>query len=296
MKSILLIIFLRGLSLLPLGAVRKIGALLGGISYAISSRMAETTKTNIAICYPELPLKERNVLVKCSISNTFQTLAEAGPAWLWPANRVLDHIIEVEGLELLEEAMARGKGTIVLGPHLGNWEVLGLYLNNCGCGQSYQMYQAPKDPRLSRMIYDARSRAGARLVETDSKGVGMLLKSLKNGEIAGILPDQVPPESGGKFAPFFNREALTMTLVARLLNKTGARCILGYAARTASAGRQGWKVVFRKPSEEIYAEHIQDSLVGMNQSIEALVNECPEQYQWEYKRFKRSPEGQSRPY
>lgn len=235
-------------------------------------------------------------LSKASIISTFQTMAESGPVWLWPTAKVMKHVLEVEGLELLNEAHARGKGVVVLAPHLGNWEVLGVYLDSCGCGQTSLLYQAPKNQHLDKLIYNARSRRGAKLVGTDTKGVAMLLKALKNGEIAGILPDQVPPESGGEFAPLFGKEVLTMTLVSRLIQKTGARAVLGFAAKIRVEGKEGWKIIFRKPDEKIYAEHIQLSLLAMNKSIESLVNEYPEQYQWEYKRFKRLPPGQERPY
>jgi KDO2-lipid IV(A) lauroyltransferase len=224
-------------------------------------------------------------------------MTECGPVWLWPAQKVFAHILDVEGLDLLQEAQAENRGTVVIAPHLGNWEVFGLYLNQCGCGQSSQLYQTPRDPKLDHLIHQARSRAGANMVATDNKGVISLLKSLKRGEIVGILPDQVPNSpSGGDFAPFFGRDVLTMTLVSRLIQKTGARAVLGYAARIRQDGRSGWKIIFRKPGEEIYAGHILKSLTAMNASIESAVNEFPDQYQWEYKRFKRVPAGQQRPY
>jgi KDO2-lipid IV(A) lauroyltransferase len=296
LKSALFIIFLRGLSLLPLGAVRKTGTVLARLSRVFSTRMAATTHTNLAICTPDINESERLLLAKASLSNTFQTMTECGPVWLWPAQKVLDQVLEVEGLALLQDAQKAGRGTVVIAPHLGNWEVFGLYLNQCGCGQSSQLYQAPKDATLDRLIYKARSRAGAHMVATDSKGVGRLLKSLKNGEIVGILPDQVPNEpSSGEYAPFFGKAVLTMTLVSRLIQKTGARAVIGFAARVCINGRHGWKVIFRQPGDEIYAEHIQESVAAMNVGIEHVVNEYPAQYQWEYKRFRRVPPGQARP-
>ena len=259
--------------------------------------MSVNSRINLGLCYPEMPESERLLLARASISNTFQTMTECGPVWLWPAQKVLDHILEVEGLELLKQAQAENRGAVVIAPHLGNWEVFGLYLNQCGCGQSSQLYQAPKDQKLNHLIHKARSRAGANMVAADSKGVVSLLKSLKRGEIAGILPDQVPNSpNGGDFAPFFGKDVLTMTLVSRLIQKTGARAVLGFAARIQLDGRPGWRVVFRKPGDEIYAEHIQISLAALNASIESAVNEFPAQYQWEYKRYKRVPPGEQRPY
>lgn len=285
------------LSWLPLGAVRKAGHFCGALSWFFGSRMTATTRTNLALCYHEKSESERQLLARDSICNTFQTMAECGPVWLWPTQNVLDCVLEVEGLALLEASQARQKGTVVIAPHLGNWEVFGLFLNQCGCGPSSQLYQAPRDERLGRLIYQARSRSGANMVATNRKGVISLLSALKSGEIVGILPDQVPDDaSGGEFAPFFGQPALTMTLVSRLLQKTGAGAVIGVAVRIRQQGRQGWKIIFRPTTNEIYAEHMRESVTALNQSIEAVVNEFPAQYQWEYKRFKRVPPGQKRPY
>jgi Kdo2-lipid IVA lauroyltransferase/acyltransferase len=292
MKEALLIVLLRLLALLPLSVARAVGRLMGRLCYAAQRRMAQTTVTNIALCFPALSAAEQQQLAQQSVQHTFQAICETGAVWLWPAERSLGLIKRVEGLPLLQAAVAAGKGALVLAPHLGNWEIFGLYLNACDCGQSSQLYQAPNSPALDKLIYQARSRAGARMVATDTKGVAELLKALRNGEIVGILPDQVPPESGGEFAPFFGVPALTMTLFNRLQQKTGARIVVGYAKREAD----GFAVIFREPAAEIYATDMRTALTALNQSIEAVVQEAPEQYQWEYKRFKRQPEGRPKLY
>ena len=69
-------------------------------------------------------------------------------------------------------------------------------------GQHFQatnLYQPPKSPLLDQVIYHGRSRTGAQLVPTNRKGVMALLKTLKQGGMVGILPDQEPDESGGEF-------------------------------------------------------------------------------------------------
>lgn len=296
MKAAILITVLRCLSWLPLGTARRIGACLGWCNWALAMKMTRTTRVNLAIAFPQLSESKRSLLAKDSIINTFQTIAESGAVWLWPLEKILGRVLAVEGLGLLEAGVAAERGVVVIAPHLGNWEVFGQYLNNCGCGQSSQLYQAPKDPRLDRLIHRARSRSGANMVATGNKGVIALLKALKRGEIVGILPDQVPPETGGDYAPFYGKAVLTMTLVSRLLQKTGARAVIGFAARTVQGGKQGWKIVFREVDPDIYAEHIQVSLAGLNASIESAVDDFPAQYQWEYKRYKRVPPGESRPY
>ncbi|MGP1667738.1 MAG: lysophospholipid acyltransferase family protein, partial [Rhodanobacter sp.] len=229
MKSLLLVLMLRVLALMPLRVARALGIVMADICWWLRGRMARTTQTNLALCFPQMDAAARTVLAKNSLRHTFMTIAECGAVWLWPAPRALALINKVEGLDLLHAAYAAGRGVIMLGPHLGNWELTGLYLNTCGCGQNSQMFQAPDDARIARLIYEARSRSGSHMVPTDQKGVGLLLQALRRGEVIGILPDQVPPDNGGEFAPFFGVPALTMTLASRLQQKTGARMLMTYA-------------------------------------------------------------------
>jgi KDO2-lipid IV(A) lauroyltransferase len=292
MKEAALILFLRFLALLPLGAVRALGALLAKLCWMLQTRMARTTLTNLELCFPALSAQERQALAKASLKQTFQTITEAGAVWLWPAARILGLVTEVEGLGLLQAAKAENRGVLLLGPHLGNWEVLGLFLNACGCGPISLLYQAPDSPALDRLIFKARSRTGAKMVATDNKGVAELLKTLRAGEIVGLLPDQVPPDSGGEFAPFFGKPALTMTLLNRLQQKTGARVVTGYAKRIEG----GFRMIFREPVPEIHASDLPTALAALNRSVEAVVMEAPSQFQWEYKRFKRQPAGSQPPY
>jgi len=254
--------------------------------------MARTTKTNVQLCFPALSSRAQEHLVTLSMQHTFQTIAEAGAVWLWPAENVLATIRLVEGESLLRQAHHQGRGVLVIAPHLGNWEVFGLYLNACGIAQSYQMYQPPASPALDVLIRKARSRAGAIMVPTDKTGVATLLKALKQGEIVGILPDQVPPETSGEYAAFFGKHVLTMTLISRLQQKTGAVVLAGYARRV----ERGFDIIIREANPETYAEHMQASLAGMNATIENLVQETPAQYQWDYKRFRKLAGDEPSPY
>jgi len=295
MKSLLLILLLRFLALLPLSTARALGVLISRFCWWTRGRMAQTTLTNLALCFPQLDTAARTALAQASLRHTFMAIAECGAVWLWPAPRALALIQRVEGLELLRAAHAQGRGVIMLGPHLGNWELTGLYLNTCGCGQNSQLFQAPADRRLGKLIYEARSRSGSHMVPTDQKGVGVLLQALRRGEVIGILPDQVPPDTGGEFAPFFGVPALTMTLACRLQQKTGARILMVFARRELKPNH-GFTLVIQEPDPMVYAQYMPEALAGMNRSIEQLMAGVPEQYQWEYKRFKRQPPGFTRPY
>ena len=107
-----------------------------------------------------------------------------------------------------------------------------------------------------------------------------------------MLPDQVPPPSGGEFAPFFGVPALTMTLLNRLQQKTGAAVVIGYARRVDG----GFRIVFRAAASGIDSEDLGTGLAALNHCVELTALDAIEQYQWEYKRFKRQPDGVDPPY
>ena len=295
LKSRVITYFLRLLSWLPLSWARRVGSGIGHLLWlGKGSTTVRVTLRNLELCMPELDEPARRELARVSIVETCKTAAEVGAVWLWPAEKVLG-CVQPRGLDLLREARAEGRGVIVIGPHLGNWEVLGLYLNTCGIGQSVQLFQAPGRQALDQLIYKARSRAGAKMVATDGKGVTQLLKALREGLVCGILPDQVPPESGGEFAPFFGQPALTMTLLSKLVSKTRCAAILAYARRIEVPGQAGWEVVFKPADPRLFAQDLNTSLTGLNATVEEAIRDEPTLYQWEYKRFKRQPDG-SRPY
>ncbi|WP_101758673.1 lysophospholipid acyltransferase family protein [Oceanicoccus sp. KOV_DT_Chl] len=144
------------------------------------------------------------------------------------------------------------------------------------------------------MIYQARSCNGAKLAPTNTSGVKALLRALKNGETVGVLPDQTPITSGGDFAPFFGIPALTGTLSFNLIQRTGAKVVVAYAERVGPGA--GFKVVFEAVADDIASADQLVSLTALNNAVEQCARKIPEQYQWEYKRFKKQPAGAKKYY
>lgn len=261
------------------------GRLTGWLLWISHSRARRTTETNIRACFPSLPACDQKKLAKDSLCQSATTLFEMPSSWLWPASKTLGLIQRVEGEDMIRQALAEKRGVIVIAPHLGNWEVLGLYLATLGPVTS--LYQPPKSESLDKLIYQARQRNGAELVPTNRKGVSSLLKTLKQGGMTGILPDQEPDPQSGVFVPFFSVPALTMTLLANLVTKTRPLVVSGWAKRSSRPA--GYEILFSKVDDAIYSEDLETQVIAMNQAVEACVRIDPPQYQWEYKRFKKQP-------
>lgn len=284
---------LRFLSRQPLPRLQKWGDWLGDLMYRKNSKSARITRKNLSMAYPELSPEQLEEKVRLSLRETMKTGCEFGWCWMAPMDQILSQIKEVHGLDVLQRAHEAGKGVIFLGPHLGNWELLGHLIN-----QHFPfsvMYAIPKNPALEQIIVEGRTRAGMKLAPANMKGVAQLLKLLKEGEMVGNLPDQEPDDrSGGVFAPFMGVEALSPKLVTRLISKTGAKVVAGFAERLPNG--EGFNIHFIDADEGIYSRDDIEAVTAMNRTVEALVAMAPDQYQWEYKRFKSRPEGEKRFY
>ncbi|TDO01485.1 lysophospholipid acyltransferase family protein [Halomonas ventosae] len=259
--------------------------LAGPLVEQLSRRERRVTRTNLMTVYPSCNDAQRRQLARQSLTHSTATMLELGFAWRGDLKRVEASILEVHGRELLDKARDEGRGVIVLAPHFGNWEVLNFWLS--GHFPFTAMYEPPKLAPLEPIIRQGRERRGARLVPTTPRGVAALLKALKRAEAVGILPDQEPDWGRGVFAPFYNRLAYTATLLPKLVARTQARVVTGVALRLPG---KGFAVHFLAADPRVYATDEVTSATGVNASVEAVIALDPAQYQWEYKRYRKTPQ------
>lgn len=221
-----------------------------------------------------------------SLQNTACTALEMGKAWMLPMAKTVGLVVETEGYEDYRQAINAGDGVILMAPHLSNWEILGFFASHETT--TTFMYQPPRQPAVDRLLREVRSRSGIKLAPTNRKGVAQVLSALQAGEMIGILPDQVPADESGIFAPFFGEPAFTMTLISKLASRTGAAVFCSFAQRLPAG--KGFRVVFQRAEEDIFSTDAETSVTSLNRSVEKLVTLAPSQYQWEYKRFRRRPD------
>lgn len=275
---------LRLVARLPLGAAQSLGAVLGWFMLHLPNKQRRNALINIRLCFPELDEAAALDFRRRSLREYGKTYFEIAYLWLAEADRVLGLVREVVGAEHLQREP--GRGVIVLSPHLGAWELAGLYLSSLG--PTTTLYKP--QPALDRLIAEARARRGAMLVPTSPQGIRQLLQALRRGEYVGVLPDQEPRgDRGAVFAPFFGVPAYTMLLVSRLARKTAASVVFMIAERLPKG--EGYRIHCVPAPEGIDSEDEVTAATALNRGVEACVRICPEQYVWSYKRFRSRPEG-----
>lgn len=271
---------------LSLSGVHGLGALLGRLLWLFPTQTRRIAAINLDLCLHQWDRAARSQLLRRSLVELGKVLVEIGPLWHWDARCLFDKVEQPQNEHLLRDALARNRGAILITPHLGSWELAGLYFS-----YRYPMtiLYRPSRLGLDPLIREGRGRLGARLVTTDRAGVRALRQTLRDNGVLGILPDQDPGRNMGVFAPFFGVPANTMTLVARLAIKTGAPAFLTYAERLRRG--QGYRIYLWPLPKAVASEPLEQALAAMNSAIEQAVRQLPEQYLWGYKRFKTRPSG-----
>lgn len=286
-RRLLLRALLAGASLLPRGSLYPLGRTLGLLADFLGLRHARTTAVNVGLAFPDLPTRARRALARRSLVADACLALELPATWQRGPERLLRTVDGREAAARLGRAEQAGRGVLLLVPHLGNWELLCLWLQALAPPDRpfTALYRPLRDPTLDRWLHAARERTGARLVATDGRGLRVLLRALRAGGVVAVLPDQVPPPMAAVAAPFFGRDALTMTLVRALVRRHDPAVLTATALRTA----HGHLVRLLDVDPGLGDTDRRRAAAALNRSLEACIALAPEQYQWGYKRWRHAP-------
>jgi Kdo2-lipid IVA lauroyltransferase/acyltransferase len=265
----------RALALLPLPLLHAAGAAVGWVSFLSSTTYRRRFLENAR--QAGLGLAQ----VRPAVAEAGKLLAEMPRLWF---GRPV--ALQWDGAELIDAARAAGRGIVFLTPHLGCFEATAQGYA-ARYGRITVLYRPARKPWLRDLVDTSRERANLATAPTTMAGVKQMLKALKAGEAIGLLPDQVPPKGLGVWAPFFGREAYTMTLSARLAQQTGATVLLAWGERLGWG--RGYRIHLRQWPGEVAAQP-EAAAAQVNIQMERLIRECPQQYLWGYARYKQPRE------
>ncbi|MCY1513257.1 Lipid A biosynthesis lauroyltransferase [compost metagenome] len=292
LKGALVVGFLRLFALLPWRAVQAVGAAIGWLMWKLPNRSRDVVRINLSKCFPEWSPAELDQRVGQSLKDIGKTLTESACAWIWPAEKSIGLVREVEGLEVLHEALASGKGVVGITSHLGNWEVL----NHFYCAQCKPIifYRPPKLKAVDELLQKQRVQLGNRVAPSTKEGILSVIKEVRKGGAVGIPADPEPSLSAGLFVPFLGTRALTSKFVPGMLAGHKARGVFLHALRLPDGS--GFKVILEAAPEAMYSEDVEEAVTAMSAVVERYVRAYPTQYMWSMKRFKKRPDGEKKWY
>lgn len=262
-----------------------LGRIVGHIAWRLVVSRREAARTNIRLCFPELPAEEQEALAKAAVISTGEALLEMSGAYF---NRQIDLSKRREfiGREHVEQAVADGRGVLLLGMHFNTLDVGSRML---GEAMTFSTVYRPNDnPVLDWMIREGRGTYINHSIERSNiRKVVRLLK--KSNEVIWYAPDQDYGTSNAVYAPFFGVPAATITATARIARMSGA-AVIPVAHYRMPKGR--YIIEFGEPLEDFPSGDDVADATRVNSVIEGYVRRMPEQYLWVHRRFKHQPNGE----
>ena len=206
----------------------------------------------------------------------------------------LDSIVEPQGLEHLDAALAKGKGVLFLGGHIGSWELGGAALIQRG----YPVATITKEMKgdagslVQHMLRDA-----TKLITYPKKNsIKEIFKGLKRNEAIMLMIDQNMTASEGEFVDFMGYPACTLNSLAVIAERTGAAVIPGSICRNPDGLTHKliiWpEMGLEKPFDE-RKKNVTHNTERFSRKLEEMIELAPDQWLWIHKRWKTRPEGET---
>lgn len=272
------------LTRLPYAAQLRAGRLLGRLLLRLAKRRRHIAATNLALCFPELDRAAQDRLLRDNFDSMGIALLEMGMSW-WANDKRLARLYRVDGLDNLDDALAAGRGAILLSAHFTTMEIGGRLLSMRAPFQV--LYREHKNAALEYVISRGRNKFTHKAIHRDNL-LGMR-RSLKKNIPVWYAPDQDFGIGKGVFVPFFGIPAATITATATLAGL--AKCPVVPFYQTRLPGAQGYRLTLLPALQDFPSDDSEADTGRINALLEELIRAQPEQYLWAHRRFKTRPAG-----
>jgi len=204
----------------------------------------------------------------------------------------LDYM-EIDHIERMHEALAEGRGVVILTAHVGNWEWLSAALTFSNLPVTAIIKPQPNEQH-TRILNEYREMVG---VEIFSRGTSELMgatRALKKGKCLGFLVDQ-DGGPGGVFIDFLGKPASTPMGAAVFSKKFLAPVVPAFILRRPDGKHRvviGEILHFEDHGDS--DKDLYDFTVKMTKIVDTIIRENPTQWIWFQKRWNTPPEEQKK--
>jgi KDO2-lipid IV(A) lauroyltransferase len=275
------------LHVLPLRLTQAVAGAVARRTTTMSRRHHREAMENLQIAFPDLDPAEHERIARESQVQLFWNGIDVARSQFWTPAQTSSRL-GFEGREILDEALAEGKGVLILSLHIGCFE---LAVRGFGMtGVPFMVLSRPvENPFVQRYLIRSREQFGSEIVDRGNAARPML-RQLKRGGMVGVLNDRYV-RGNSVFVPFFGVRAATSTGVATFAVRTGAVVLPGFMVRDGPDHH----LIRILPRVEVpptgdRAKDIEASTAAYNRALEAVIRQYPEQWMWRHRRFRHSPD------
>jgi KDO2-lipid IV(A) lauroyltransferase len=262
---------------LPWSMQRALARALGAVVYHLIPIRRHVVFVNLRLCFPEKSEAEIRAIARAHYDSLALGIFETCAGWWSGSNRLPTH--RITGGEHLAQAVAGGKGVVLLTAHFTTLELCARMMNvqfKLGC-----LYRDPNNPVLAAEMRVQRERHVTIAIHFDDlKG---LIRALRAGHAIWYAPDQGKRTKQTEILPFFGVPAITNTATGKLAAMTNSPVVPYFARREADAT---YTLTVLPPLDNFPTDNPTADAVRINQLIEQHIRLAPDQYLWVHKRFK----------
>lgn len=267
----------------------SIGERIGRFVYRPLGIRRAVVERQLTAAFPDLSPAEIERIARAAYANLGRTSVETAILPSCDPEQIIELFEDVQGWNIVEALLSRGKGLIIVTGHLGNWELGGAYAAARGLPiDAVARHMA--NPLFDRYLTRTRQRIGMSVVH-DEEAVRRVPRSLRGGRAVAFLVDQGAVGLASTWVPFFGRYAKTPRGPAVFALRLDTPIVFGVALRRPS-GR------FQLSFEHIEARDTGDREADVDRivadytaTLERWVRRAPEQYFWHHRRWKHQRPG-----
>jgi KDO2-lipid IV(A) lauroyltransferase len=261
-----------------------LGRGLGRLSFKLLKSRGRIARRNLELCFPDMPNHERELLVQRNAEETGCAAMETLIGWWWPTWRIR-RFAYFKGYEHIQAELAKGKGVLLLAPHMLHLEAAGRVFGLTH--PSIGFYRPHNNALMEFFMYRGRSRGNKYMI--GKRDVKALLRALNDGEVCFYLPDQDYGRNRAIFAPFFAVQETACTN-GTLLFANAANCAVIPIYTSKLPNNQGYQIEALPALTDFPGKDEYAAICRVNQWVEQAILKHPEQYMWVHRRFKTRPD------
>ena len=259
--------------ILPRSATQPLAGAIGSLSFWLGGKGLEVMRLNLATA-SGLQGTQLDMLCRRNYRNFLKMLADYFYTAGAHPEKIRPLLSEWRGFEHFTAARERGKGTIIITGHIGNWELGGILLAAEGFPVTVISLEEPA-PELTKWREDYRKRLGIKTITVgqDKFAFVEMINTLRRNEFLAMLIDR-PYAQSGVPVQFFGKETLFSNAPSLLWKHTGATVLPAFVLQN-----DGHRYLsFAEAPIEMEREADTENTQRMASAFEEIIRRYPDQW------------------